>query len=162
MHIANEYNTLRWYGRGPHENYADRKQAADMGIWSGTVDEQYVPYPRPQETGTKTDVRWLSLTNTAGIGLLVVAEQPMAASALYYTADELDRAEHTYELNRRDNVVLSLDARHSGLGNGSCGPGVLPCYEIAPEPVELHLSFRPCPAATNKEISQLARRNYDE
>ncbi len=162
MHIADQYNVLRWYGRGPHENYADRKQAADMGIWSGTIDEQYVPYPRPQETGTKVDIRWLSLTNTAGTGLLVVAEQPIAASALHYTTGDLDQAEHTYELKRRDDVVLSLDARHSGLGNGSCGPGVLPCYEVTPEPVELHLSFRPCPAGTNKEISQLARRNYDE
>ena len=59
--------------------------------WSGTVDEQYTPYPRPQETGTKVDVRWLSLTNTAGTGLLVVAEQPIAASALYYTVGDLDR-----------------------------------------------------------------------
>jgi beta-galactosidase len=162
MRIAGQFNLLRWYGRGPQENYADRKQAADMGIWSGTVDEQYIPYPRPQETGTKVDVRWLSLTNTAGVGLLFVADQPIAASALYYTAHDLDQAKHTYELKRRDHVVLSLDARHSGLGNGSCGPGVLPCYEIAPEPVELHLGFRPCPIVTNKEISKLARRIYDE
>jgi beta-galactosidase len=162
MHIAGQFNLLRWYGRGPQENYADRKQAADMGIWSGTVDQQYIPYPRPQETGTKVDVDWLALTNTAGVGLLVVADQPIAASALHYTAGDLDQARHTVELKRRDDVVLSLDARHSGLGNGSCGPGVLSCYEIAPEPVELHLGFRPCPAGTNKEISQLTRRNYEQ
>ena len=158
MCIANEYNTFRWYGRGPHENYPDRHQSAEMGIWSGSVDEQYIPYPRPQETGTKMDVRWLSLTNSNGNGLLVVADQPIAASALHYTAYDLDQAQHTDELNRRKEVVLSLDARHSGLGNASCGPGVLPCYEVDPEPIELKLSFRPCPAGTDKEIAESARR----
>lgn len=162
MHIANQYNHFRWYGRGPHENYPDRKQSAEMGIWSASVDEQYIPYPQPQETGTKVDIRWLTLTNSAGTGLLVVADQPIAASAIHFTASDLDKAEHTYELKRRNDVVLSLDAHHSGLGNASCGPGVLPGYEIPPEPAELHLSFRPCPAAANKEITHLARKKYDE
>ncbi len=162
MHLANEYNNFRWYGRGPHENYPDRYRSAKMGIWSGPVDEQYIPYPRPQETGTKTDVRWLSLTNSNGKGLLVVPDQPIAASALHYTAQDLDQAQHTYELTRRKEVVLSLDARHSGLGNGSCGPGVLPCYEINPESAELKLRFSPCPANTNKELAASARSSNDE
>jgi beta-galactosidase len=81
MHVAAGLERLRWYGRGPHENYCDRNRSADMGIWTGTVDEQYVPYPRPQETGTKTDVRWLTLTGPDGTGLLVVAEPAIAASA---------------------------------------------------------------------------------
>ena len=146
LRIADPYNTLRWYGCGPHENYVDRKQAADVGVWSSTVEEQYVPYPLPQETGTKTDVRWLSLTDSSGAGLLVTAKEPMAFSALRYTAADLDRADHTFELKPREEVILSLDAKHSGLGNGSCGPGVLPCYEVPPVPVELHLGFRRCPA----------------
>jgi beta-galactosidase len=162
MHIDEEYNTFRWYGRGPHENYPDRRQSAEMGIWTGTVDEQYIPYPRPQETGTKTDIRWLSLTKTDGTGLLVVADQPIAASALHYTADDLDKAQHTYELKARNEVILSLDARHSGLGNASCGPGVLPCYEVNPEPVDLKLSLRPCRSGTNEEMVDFARRyNYE-
>jgi beta-galactosidase len=160
MRIADRYNTLRWYGCGPQENYIDRKQAADVGVWSSTVEEQYVPYPLPQETGTKTDVRWLSLTDSSGVGLLVVAKEPMAFSALRYTAADLDRADHTFELKPREAVILSLDAKHSGLGNGSCGPGVLPCYEVPPVPVELHLSFRRCPAGTGSEISQAAHLNY--
>lgn len=162
MRIAGSYNSVRWYGRGPQENYIDRRDAADVGLWSASVDEQYVPYPRPQETGTRTDVRWLSLTDASGIGLLVTADRPMAFSALYYTAAELDRADHTVELNRCEDVILSLDARHSGLGNGSCGPGVLPCYEVPPEPVELHFSLRPCPPGSESEIALLARKKYTD
>ncbi len=158
MHLAGDLEHLCWYGRGPHENYVDRCQSADMGIWTSTVDEQYVPYPRPQETGTKTDVRWLTLTDTDGNGLLVVAEPSIAASALHYTASDLDQAEHTYELRRRDEVVLSLDARHSGLGNASCGPGVLPQYEIPPVPYDLQLSFRPCVALSDTEAARLSRQ----
>jgi len=162
MHIAHDYTIFRWYGRGPHENYPDRCYGAEVGIWSGTVEEQYVPYPRPQETGTKTDIRWLSLTDAQGHGLLVVADQPIAASALYYTAGDLERAEHAYELTPHRQVILSLDARHSGLGNGSCGPGVLPRYEVLPEPIEMKLSIRPCRAGTKQEIAESARRLYYE
>jgi beta-galactosidase len=168
MRLGGELEKLRWYGRGPWENYADRKQAADVNVWSGTVDEQTVPYPRPQETGNKEDVRWLALTGEDGKGLLVVAapslseskRAPLAFSALHYTADDLDVALHTYELERRADVILSLDAKHSGLGNASCGPGVLPQYEVPAQPYRLRVSLRPCPAGTNLEIAQLARRYY--
>lgn len=161
MRVAKSYDHLRWYGRGPHENYVDRNQSADMGLWSGLVNEQYVPYPRPQETGTKTDVRWLSLTDSAGAGLLVAAKEPMAFSALHYTAADLDQADHTFELKRREEVILSLDAKHSGLGNGSCGPGVLPKYEVPPVPVELDLIFRYCSAEAGlEEISRTAYCKY--
>ena len=160
MRLAGAFENLRWYGRGPHENYSDRKQSADMGIWKSTVSEQYVPYPRPQETGAKMDVPWLSLTDQAGTGLLVVAEAPMAFSALHHTAADLDRALHTHELPRRPEIVLSLDARHSGIGNASCGPGVLPAYEVLPAPCTLGLSFRPCPSCTDTQAAHLSRRTY--
>jgi beta-galactosidase len=162
MRLAPGLEELRWYGRGPHENYVDRNQSADMGIWAGTVDAQYIPYPRPQETGTRTDVGWLTLTAPDGTGLLIVSKPAMAASALHYTVDDLGRAAHPYELKRRDEIVLSMDARHSGLGNGSCGPGVLPQYEVQPVPYRLHLSLRPCPAAPDAEVARLSRRTYED
>jgi len=162
LRVAPGLESLRWYGRGPHENYADRCQSADVGIWQSTVDAQCTPYPRPQETGTRTDVGWLALTGPDRTGLLVVADPAMAASALHHTAEDLSRATHTHDLRRREEVVLSLDARHSGLGNGSCGPGVLPCYEVQPVPCSLRVSLRPCPAAPDAEIARLARRVYDD
>jgi beta-galactosidase len=161
LQCTNDLEHLRWYGHGPHENYPDRNQSADMGVWTSTVNEQYIPYPRPQETGTRTDVTWLTLTDQSGRGFMVVAE-PMAFSALHYTARDLDQAQHTYELSPRNQVILSLDARHSGLGNGSCGPGVLPRYEIPAIPCTLRVSLRPCKILSDVQAARLARQVYSD
>ena len=148
MRVAGAFENFRWYGRGPWENYSDRKRSADVGIWSGTVAGQYVPYVKPQETGNKEDVRWLTLTDTNGTGLLVVAEEkPMAVSAIHFTAADLAAVRHNYELKPRPEVVLSLDAKQSGLGDSSCGPGVLERYAVLPTKTHhLHLLLRPYPA----------------
>jgi len=151
MCLPGEYNNFAWYGRGPHETYADRKLGAKVGVYSGTVDDQYVPYIVPQENGNKTDVRWVALTDDNGVGLLVVAphgeeetadkERPwLNVSAHHFTTQDLTEAQHTYELERRDDITLNLDHAQSGLGNGSCGPGVLPQYLL--EPREYHYSLR--------------------
>ena len=71
LQLSNEFQNLTWYGRGPFETYPDRKTGARIGIYKGTVDEQYVPYVFPQEHGNKTDVRWASLTDSEGVGLAV-------------------------------------------------------------------------------------------
>src|SRR5262249_25435918 len=134
------------YGRGPWENYPDRKRSADMGVWEGCVDGQCVPYVKPQETGNKEDVRWLTLTDPrTGAGLLVTAQnQSMAMSALHFTAADLAAVRHNYELKPRPEVVLSLDAKQSGLGNSSCGPGVLERYAVLPDKTyHLNLRFAP-------------------
>lgn len=123
---------LAWYGRGPHESYADRKESAAMGVYSSTVAEQFVPYMKPQEHGNHTDTRWVRLTDATGAGLLVVADEIMDFSAHHYTAEDLAEASHTYNLSRRREVILNLDARQGGLGNGSCGPGVLPAHMLLP------------------------------
>ncbi|HIQ05349.1 MAG TPA: DUF4981 domain-containing protein, partial [Anaerolineae bacterium] len=140
MTLPGEYNRFTWYGRGPHETYADRKQGAKVGIYGGTVDEQYVPYITPQENGNKTDVRWVALTNRAGLGLLVVGMPWFNVSAHHFTTQDLTEAKHTYELTRRDDITLNLDYAQCGLGNGSCGPGVLPQY--LPEAYEYHFRMR--------------------
>jgi beta-galactosidase len=158
MCVDGRFDRFRWYGRGPFENYSDRKQNADVGIWSGTVDEQFVPYLRPQENGNKEEVRWATLTDSSGQGLLVVAEEnPIAISALHYTVADLGAAKHNYELKPRPEIILSLDARQSGLGNGSCGPGVLERYAVLPQSYRLHLRFAPCPKASDAVIAALAR-----
>lgn len=141
--IPGEYNTFTWYGRGPHENYCDRKEGAAVGVYSGTVDDQYVPYIMPQENGNKTDVRWVSLTNEEGIGLLAIGMPIMEVSAHHFTTEDLTRARHTFELKRRDDITLNLDYRQSGLGGASCGPDTLPKYKIKPEPVRFSVRIRP-------------------
>jgi len=144
MRLNSECTNFCWYGRGPWENYSDRKESADMGVWKSTVDTQYIPYVRPQETGNKEDVRWLTLSDTTQSGLKVVAEEnPMAASAIHFTALDLAGARHNYELKPRPEVILSLDAKQCGLGNGSCGPGVLVKYAVPPQTYQLHVKFSP-------------------
>ena len=160
MRVASAFENFRWYGRGPWENYSDRKRSADMGVWSSTVTDQYVPYVKPQETGNKEDVRWLTLTDTKGTGLLVVAEEkPMAVSAIHFTAADLAAARHNYELKPRLEVVLSLDAQQSGLGDSSCGPGVLERYAVLPTKTHhLHLVLRPVSSARRREPVIIANR----
>jgi len=159
MRVAGEFENFRWYGRGPWENYSDRKRSADVGIWSGPATGQYVPYVKPQETGNKEDVRWGTLTDTNRTGLLVMSEgDPMAMSAIHFTAADLAAVRHNHELKPRPEIVLSLDAKQSGLGNGSCGPGVLERYAVLPQSSHLHLRFVPCPAETDADIAALARR----
>jgi beta-galactosidase len=125
------FEKLKWFGRGPFENYSDRKRAALVDLYESTVTEQYVPYIMPQEHGNHTDVRWLSLARKSE-GLLVEAAGPMEFSVSHYTARDIDSAYHTYDLNPRAEVILNLDYRQCGLGTGSCGPGPLERYRIKP------------------------------
>ena len=152
--IEHFYDHLEWLGRGPWENYSDRKDATDMGVWSSSVSGQYVPYVRPQENGNKEDVRWLTLTDTntasaqarggRGDGLRIeTLGEPFSFSALHFTANDLASVRHNYELKPREEIILSLDAKMSGLGNSSCGPGVLEKFSVPPTNYSLHLKFSP-------------------
>ncbi len=149
MQLPAGFEQFQWYGRGPHENYVDRNIGAAIGLYSSTVDEQYVPYIMPQENGNKTDVRWLTLTNGAGIGLLAAADTPMEASTSHYTADDLYRCYHTNELTRLDDIILNLDARQCGLGGASCGPGTREKYLVPPGTYQFTVRLRPFSASEN-------------
>ncbi|MEM1543809.1 MAG: glycoside hydrolase family 2 TIM barrel-domain containing protein [Candidatus Bathyarchaeia archaeon] len=141
--IPGGFENVTWFGRGPHENYCDRKEGAPVGVYSSTVDEQYVPYIRPQENGNKTEVRWVALTNSLGFGLLAVGMPLIEFSAHHYTAEDFERAKHTHELRRREDITLNLDYMQSGLGGGSCGPDTLPQYLVKPETVRFMVRLRP-------------------
>ena len=131
MALKPGFEKLVWFGRGPFENYADRKRAAIIDRFESTVAGQYVPYIMPQEHGNHTDVRWLTLEDAATC-FRVEAEGPLEFSASHFTAEDLFAAFHTYDLKPRPEVILSLDYRQSGLGTNSCGPGVLEPYQIKP------------------------------
>ncbi len=118
---------LDWYGRGPWDNYADRKVSALVGLYRSAVTDQYVPYILPQEHGHKTDVRWLSLTGN-GSGLKVFGQPLIEFSASHFTAADLFTARHTIDLKPRAEVYLNLDHRQRGLGTASCGPDTLAPY----------------------------------
>ena len=116
MTLPEGLETMTWYGRGPYETYWDRKSGARIGVFKGSVDEQFVDYSQPQENGNKTDVRWMSLTNEKGIGLIALGQPLLSASAHHYTTSDLDAAEHTYEMNRRPTISVHLDYKQTGVG----------------------------------------------
>ncbi|MDB4582012.1 beta-galactosidase small subunit, partial [Draconibacterium sp.] len=141
--FADAFNNFEWYGRGPHENYNDRKVGALIGNYAGTVDEQFTPYIVPQENGNKTDVRWAELTNSNGVGLKVSGNTPLETSVHHYSAQALSKAVHTYELEKENLSYWNIDYRQGGLGGNSCGPQPLEKYLLKPLPVEFTLTFEP-------------------
>lgn len=138
--LNEDLENYTWYGRGPHENYPDRKASTAVGLWKSTVEEQFVNYPFPQENGNKEDIYFLALINSDRQGLRIEANgKPFSASAIHYLATDLNDAKHSVELSPRPETILSIDTQMLGLGNSSCGPGVLKCYAI--EKKEHKLSF---------------------
>ena len=138
--LSSDYNTFIWQGRGPQDNYPDRKTSAAVGLWKGSVADQYVHYPRPQDSGNKEEVCRLMLTDRHGKGIRIDAvEDVFSASALHYTAQDLYKETHDCNLKPRPEVILSLDAAVLGLGNSSCGPGVLKKYTIDKKEHTLHI-----------------------
>jgi beta-galactosidase len=134
--IPGEYEHVAWYGRGPHESYWDRKAGAPVGRYDGTVSDQFFPYIRPQETGNKTDVRWMALTDSSGPGLLIVGMPLLSVSALHFAIDDLDpgpvkRQRHAGDLTPRDDIYLNIDHKQMGVGGiNSWGPTALPKYSL--------------------------------
>jgi beta-galactosidase len=123
--------SLRWYGSGPHETYPDRKRGGIVGIWESTVDEQYVPYIRPQENGGHADVRWLELTGD-GPGLRIELDEPRQVSVSHLRAADLAAATHDVDVVPVAETIVHVDAAHRGLGTASCGPDTLPQYRLRP------------------------------
>lgn len=138
MQMPDEMDYSTYYGRGPVENYADRKSSAFIGLYRQTADEQPYAYSRPQETGTKSDMRWWKQTDIAGRGLMVVAEKPFYASALHYSIESLDDGEekdqrHFNEVEKVDYTNMCIDMMHAGIsGAASWGADAvtLPQYRI--------------------------------
>jgi hypothetical protein len=120
---------IRWYGRGPHETHSDRLLSGWLGEHETTADEPN-PYVKPQEHGNRTGVRWVSLTDEAGAGLLVMGMPQIEFSAHHYSAGDMVGLRHPHEVRRRPEVVLNLDFAQAGIGTEACGPGVLPPYEL--------------------------------
>jgi beta-galactosidase len=166
MTLPREFSHIQWYGRGPHESYWDRKAGASVGLYEGTVAEQFHPYVRPQETGNKTDVRWMALTNDAGTGLLVVGMPLLSAGALHYTIDDLDPGEqkqqrHAGELVERDLVSLNIDHRQMGVGGvNSWGTTGLSNYSLYYQEYQYTFKLRPF-SAEDGSPDALAKERYE-
>ena len=131
MELPRDYEELAWYGRGPWDNYPDRKVSCPVGLWKSTVSEQYVHYPRPQDSGNHEDCTYVELKTKKGKVIRIEAvDAPFSFSALPYTAQYIASKTHDYELQDEGKTFLSIDCAVMGLGNSSCGPGVLKKYSI--------------------------------
>jgi beta-galactosidase len=114
--LPKTFNKVEYYGRGPFENYPDRKTGAKVGLYKSTADSMYVPYIMPQEYGNRSDVRWLKVQNDEGKGLLIKSEKLMNFSFHKYSTDNLSRAVYTYQLKDAPNNILNVDYEVSGVG----------------------------------------------
>ena len=148
------YNMDRstYYGRGPIENYADRKYSQLIGVYRQTADEQFYPYVRPQETGTKSDMMWWEQTTNGGVGLRVVSlEKPFYASALHYNVADLDdgndkEQRHAPQVPRSQFTNLFIDGEHTGVGGVDSWSGnaeALPPYRVAYAPKKFSFLISP-------------------
>lgn len=127
-----DLDKITWFGRGPIENYQDRKNAAYVGLYSADVEDMREHYVHAQTMGGRCDARWITLTDDNDKGIKITPQGTIDFSALHYTDKELWRVKYNHDLDHiyRDEVVLNLDCIQRGLGNASCGPGPRPKYEI--------------------------------
>ena len=162
LEMPADMEQLAWFGRGPWDSYRDRKEACLPAIYHSTVTDQREDYILPQEHGTKQEVRWLSLTDAKGLGLLFVAPDQMAASAVHFRPEDNytnrdNRSKHTYQFKTCETAVVSLDAVTRGLGNASCGPDVRESYEL--HAANTAFRFFIMPLAAGEKAAAKARVN---
>ncbi|MDE5881126.1 MAG: DUF4981 domain-containing protein, partial [Muribaculaceae bacterium] len=121
--IPSELENYTYYGRGPEENYNDRKTGQFIGRYTSTVADQYTEYTRPQSNGNREEVRWSALTDSTGDGGVFIAPDLMSATCIPYSEMELFEANHPYKLKDDNKNILHLDVGMTGLGGASCGQG---------------------------------------
>jgi len=173
MQLPEDFTNLKWLGRGPHENYVDRKTSAEVGLYESTVADQYVPYIRPQENGYKTDTRWLTLTDDNGTGILVSGDPLICFASLNYIHDDFEspgklsqyRADaktantHTIDIKPRELVNLNIDLGQMGVGgDDSWGAQIHPQYRLLDRKYEYSFRFRPI--TREDDVQKLARERF--
>ena len=154
MTAPGEFEQLRWFGRGPHESYVDRKRSAAVGLYHGLVAEQFHDYSRPQETGNKVDVRWLEISNAEGTGFTIIGEPLLSIAALPFPNAALDYVpggqRHGADLVPQPLVTLNIDLAQMGLGgDNSWGFWPLEKYRLPAGPYAY--SFRLRASGGNEE-----------
>lgn len=144
LRVHGEFNNAEWFGRGPQENYWDRNSGAAVGLYRMTVDELFFPYSEPQESGNRTDVRWVSFTDREGFGLKAVGEPLLYFSAWHFEMDELERRKHPAEIVRSEDITVNLDYKQMGVG-GDDSWGAWPHKEYRLPAREYRYKFRLVP-----------------
>jgi beta-galactosidase len=144
MKMPAKFANMEWYGRGPHENYWDRKTGASVGVYAEKVTEPVHKYVRPQENGNKTDVRWMTLTDDAGYGIKVSGMPLLSVSAWPYSMEDLAKAWHPYEIPKRDFITVNIDYKQMGVGgDDSWGARTHPEYTLPAQEYSYRFMIQP-------------------
>ena len=151
--IRQEFGNVSWLGRGPQENYPDRKSGYRIGRYETRVEDMYEPYLIPQDHGLRTDNRWVRLTDGAGCGIEFSVDEPFAFSASVFPADNLTKAVYQYQLQRGDDITLNLDYATGGVG--CTARGIFDAYRVYPVLFERTLTVRQ--ASASRSSSQSSR-----
>lgn len=164
MKIPAKYNNVTFFGKGPHENYSDRNTGAFKGIYETTVDDLFIPYETPNETGTRTDVTWVALTDDEGNGLMASTGKPMEFSALHYTDDEIRQTKHSYQLIRDEDITFKLNTAQQGIG-GDTTWGAWPQEKFlnrANHSYEYEYRLHPVTGFTKEAATQDSKKVYTD
>jgi beta-galactosidase len=132
---------VEWYGRGPQENYPDRKSGYRIGIYRSTVEEMYEPYLIPQDNGLRTDNRWVRMTDDAGKGLEFSMDERFNFNASPYSTENLTRALYNYQLQKSNGITLNLDYNTTGVGGTA--RVVMNAYRAYPHLYSRRITVRP-------------------
>ena len=155
--LQNEFDQVSWYGRGPHENYWDRKTSSFIGIYESDIDNLSEYYETPQENGNRTDTRWVKFENKKGEGLAFAGYPSIDFSALYFTPYDLTLSQrgekHTYELSKNDFINVNIDYKQTGIGgDDSWGARTHSKYTLWSKPYSY--SFKIIPYAKTEDIKK--------
>jgi beta-galactosidase len=144
FNMPGAYDSLAWYGRGPQESYWDRQDAARVGLYQGRVEDQFFAYDMPQETGNKTDVRWMQLTDRDGSGLRIQGEPLLSVNVHDFSDVALLKAKATQRIVKDGNIHVSVDLHQMGLGgDDSWSPRVHQEFQLKDKKYEYSFSFMP-------------------
>lgn len=152
--LPEDYKQLSWYGKGPWENYPDRKTGAKTGIYRMEIDSLYHYYIRPQESGNRSDVRWAAILSNAHNPLFINGSELLNMSIYQYDDAEIGQAKHTCELTRQHYYTLNIDYKQFGVGMASCNPAnsVSPPYRIPIEDMAFDVVFNLSGSSLEKQI----------
>ena len=120
LSVPGKFSTVSWYGLGPEENYPDVQEHTRIGIYKKQIEEMHENYVMPQENGHREGTQWITLGNSEG-SLQIVSTNPIGFDAHHYTIEALEEAKHLGEIRKSEDIILHLDAKHSGVGSNSCG-----------------------------------------
>ncbi len=164
--LPGDYETFTWYGNGPQETLNDRSYGAQVGLYTQSVSDGYYPFQVVQASGNHTQVRYLTLeSDRRDTGILVVAQDTVEASALHYTAAELQAATHPYDLSgSKDKTVLSVNYGSRGTGGATCGPDTQTQYRLLNDGRDYTYSYTIVPySKSTADVTALQKsyRDYD-